>query len=135
MLFNSFQFLVFLPIVIAVYYLLPGKFKKLWLLLTSYYFYMGWNKKYIILILFSTIITYLTGILIEKYNDNICRKRASLVLCLICNFGILAFFKYFRFIINNLNNVLGSSIEPPFSFLLPIGISFYRNKGVRHCVG
>ena len=80
MLFNSFQFLVFLPIVIAVYYLLPGKFKKLWLLLTSYYFYMGWNKKYIILILFSTIITYLTGILIEKYNDDLGVKSMKLLL-------------------------------------------------------
>lgn len=64
MLFNSIQFLVFFPIVVFLYYIIPVKFRYFWLLVSSYYFYMCWNPKYVVLMLFSTVITYLSGILI-----------------------------------------------------------------------
>jgi D-alanyl-lipoteichoic acid acyltransferase DltB (MBOAT superfamily) len=66
MLFNSLQFLIFLPVVLLVYFIIPDKAKKIWLLLCSYYFYMCWNAVYIVLILFSTVVTYLCGLGIGK---------------------------------------------------------------------
>ena len=62
MLFNSIQFLIFFPIVVALYYLIPKKVRYIWLLLASYYFYMSWNAKYALLLLFSTFVTYLSGL-------------------------------------------------------------------------
>ena len=77
MLFNSFDFMVFLPIVTFIYYLIPDRIKYIWLLVTSYYFYMCWNAKYAVLILSSTVITYLSGIAIEiiKNKDWENRKK------------------------------------------------------------
>ena len=56
--FNSIDYLLFFPVVVLIYFLLPGKVKMYWLLLTSYYFYMSWNAKYGILIFFSTLIHF-----------------------------------------------------------------------------
>lgn len=66
MLFNSYQFLIFFPIVVLIYYVLPDRIKYLWLLVTSYYFYICWNAKYALWIFTSTVITYISGLLIEK---------------------------------------------------------------------
>ena len=66
MLFNSVDYLIFLPVVVVVYYAVPEKAKHIWLLIASYYFYMCWNAGYALLILFSTAITYLSGLLLEK---------------------------------------------------------------------
>ena len=69
MLFNSYNFMLFFPIVILIYFVIPRKIRYIWLLLTSYYFYMGWNPRYAVLIALSTVITYASGILIEKYHN------------------------------------------------------------------
>lgn len=66
MVFNSMEFLVFFPIVFLIYFLLPGKIRYLWLLLSSYYFYMCWNPRYVLLLLFSTLITYISGISMKQ---------------------------------------------------------------------
>ena len=66
MLFNSGKYVIFLPVVVLLYYLLPGKVKKYWLLAASYYFYMCWNAKYALLIFASTLITWLSGIGLER---------------------------------------------------------------------
>ena len=58
MLFNSLDFLIFFPIVVLGYYLIPDKWKHYWLLLASYIFYMSWNARYALLIFFSTAVTY-----------------------------------------------------------------------------
>ena len=70
MLFNSVAFAIFLPIVFILYWILPAKSRWILLLAASYYFYMGWNPKYAILIAISTIITYLSGILLNKLNNS-----------------------------------------------------------------
>ena len=79
MLFNSYGFLVFFPIVVVIYFLLPKRISYLWLLAASYYFYMGWNAKYALLLLVSTTITYVSGMLIQWLNDRhpdkICAKK------------------------------------------------------------
>ncbi len=69
MLFNSLQFLIFFPIVVLIYYIIPSKYRHIWLLAASYYFYMCWNVKYIILLLLSTIITYLCGLYLEHLKQ------------------------------------------------------------------
>lgn len=65
MLFNSLQFLIFFPIVILICFILPARIRYLWLLAASYYFYACWDARYLLLLLFSTVVTYLSGLGIE----------------------------------------------------------------------
>lgn len=66
--FNSYDFVLFFPLVLLIYFVVPAKFRYIWLLISSYYFYMGWNPKYAILIAFSTIVTYVCGLILERAN-------------------------------------------------------------------
>jgi len=145
MLFNSINFIIFLPIVLVIYYIIPTKFKKLWLLLASYFFYMCWNAKYAVLILTSTIVTYFCGIFIEKIKqmdlsdeDKTKRKKLVLVLSLIINLGILGYFKYTNFfmsLIAGISAALHVNMNvPTFDILLPVGISFYTFQAVGYTV-
>lgn len=68
MLFNSISFLIFFPVVILLYFIIPHRFRYIWLLAASYYFCMAWNPVYALLMLTSTFITYTSGILIDKAN-------------------------------------------------------------------
>lgn len=70
--FNSLEYAAFLPIVFALYWALPHKFRWVLLLVSSYYFYMSWNPRYVVLILFTTAVSYAAALLLEKY-----RNRAS----------------------------------------------------------
>lgn len=145
MLFNSTKFLLFFPVVVLVFFIFPKRWRYLWLLVTSYYFYMSWNVKYIVLILFSTIITYLCGLGIEwvkqkNWEEAVKRKRKKLlvILCLILNLAVLFFFKYFHFFIDSVNIVLapvGIQIQDTFhDFLLPVGISFYTFQALGYTI-
>lgn len=135
MLFNSFHFLIFFPIVTLTYFIIPYKIRWMWLLITSYYFYMCWNPKYAILIATSTLITYLSGILISKSKN---KKKLWVALSFISNLGILFFFKYFDFAIENINIILNklniTLITPSFDVLLPVGISFYTFQALSYTV-
>ena len=137
MLFNSIPFLIFFPIVAGLYLLLPKKIKPIWLLLASYYFYMSWNYKYVVLILFTTLVTYAAGLLIGK-ADALSKKKLFLALGLVLNFGLLFFFKYFGFFLENVSRILSvfkiGVIDNPFDFLLPVGISFYTFQAVGYCI-
>ena len=75
MLFNSLQFGLFFPIVVLLYLIMPRKMRCPWLLIASYFFYMGWNPKYAVLILTSTVITWLSGLLMDKASGCILRCR------------------------------------------------------------
>ena len=127
MLFNSFSFLVFFPLVVLIYYSIrSNKWRNLFLLAASYYFYICWKPIYVLLLLSSTAVTYLAALGIEKYRD---RKKSLLVISLVINLGILFFFKYFNWAAENmvgLLNALGLRMDvPEFNVLLPVGISFY----------
>ena len=136
MLFNTMDFIVFFPIVAFIYFVIPQKIKHIWLLLASYYFYMCWNAKYALLLLFSTAITYISGLLIDfidhKDWDNTKIEKYK-KFCVAGSFGInlmiLFLYKYFDFFIENINKLLihfnMEIIDPGFSLLLPVGISFY----------
>ena len=69
MLFNTIDFLIFFPVVLLVYFVLPAKVRYIWLLASSYYFYMCWNPAYIILLLFSTLVTYVCGRTLEWIRE------------------------------------------------------------------
>ncbi len=128
MLFNSMHFLLFFPIVTVCYYIIPRRLRYLWLLGASYYFYMSWNPKYALLIALSTVTTYLSGILLERTASH-SKKKWIAAGSFIVNLGILIGFKYFDFLLDNLNFILIrlhiSMIEKPFDAILPVGISFY----------
>ena len=137
MLFNSLEFLIFFPLVVLTYFVIPKKARYIWLLITSYYFYMGWNAKYALLIATSTIITYLSGIVIDRFKEKWIRKL-TVAVSFISNLGILVFYKYFDFILENINVVLGNIgvelISNPFDVLLPVGISFYTFQALSYTV-
>ena len=104
MLFNSLHFLIFFPIVVGIYYLIPQKAKSYWLLLASYYFYMCWNAKYVLLLLLSTIVTYVSGLLLERCGQGEKeeqKQRRQKKLCVaasfILNLSVLFVFKYLDF--------------------------------------
>lgn len=139
MLFNSYDFMIFFPVVVFVYFIIPKKLRCIWLLIASYYFYMSWNPRHAVLIAVSTIITYLGGLLLDKQRGSKSRMaKIILALNFTVNLGILFFFKYFDFFWENLNTLfalLGMDlIEKPFDVLLPVGISFYTFQALGYTV-
>lgn len=136
MVFNSTDFLVFFPIVVLVYFLVPQKVRYLWLLAASYYFYMCWNMEYVFLLLFSTVVTYGCGLLLEKVKQNSMNKkqkdrykRVIVVVSILLNMTMLFYFKYINFACDLLNiafKAIRFQIEiPKFDIMLPVGISFF----------
>lgn len=143
MLFNSIDFLIFFPIVLMIYFLIPNKIKYLWLLVASYYFYMCWNAKYALLILFSTVITYISGLLIEKVKHQpwdeakiVKYKKEIVSLSFVLNLVILFYFKYINFALNAVSRALSYfSVQisvPVFDIILPVGISFYTFQALSY---
>ena len=135
MLFNSIDFLLFFPVVCVVLFLLPKKVQWLWLLITSYYFYMSWNEKYALLILTSTIITFTTGLLINRANE-VRVKKFLVFISFFSNLSILFFYKYYDFTTEALNTVTSKfslNIDyPVLDVLLPVGISFYTFQALSY---
>lgn len=127
MLFNSFAFLIFFPVVCIIYYLLPTlKLRNLFLLVASYYFYMNWEPVYALLLLASTSITYFAALGGARFVEH---KKLFLWVGIILNLLILFFFKYFNFAAENVVAVMSwlgiQMYVPEFKVLLPVGISFY----------
>lgn len=137
MLFNSFEFLLFFPLVCIVYYIIPIKLRWAFLLLSSYYFYMNWQPIYAVLIFTSTLVTYLCALKIDATQIKR-RKKTYLTLSLFINLSILFLFKYYNFFnssIFGLLNDLGIRMSlPNFDLLLPVGISFYTFQAVGYTI-
>ncbi len=138
MLFNSLEFLIFFPLVLLIYFIIPKKVRYIWLLIASYYFYMCWNAAYALLLLASTLVTYAAGLLIDKWKDNICLKKWMVAGSLIVNFGILFYYKYAIFALDTIDVVLKKinvQLKPiELDILLPVGISFYIFQAVGYTV-
>lgn len=137
MLFNSAGYIVFFTIVCLVYFILPKKLKRVFLLLASYFFYSCWNLKCSLLMLFSTVATYLTAIAMDMVGAKK-KKKLYLGLCFFVNLAILFVFKYYSFTVNFINKILGIaalSIDMPvIDVLLPVGISFYTFQALGYIV-
>lgn len=141
MLFNSLSFLLFFPVVFLVFHLIPKRAKTLWLLLCSIFFYMCWNARYALLLLFSCTVTYGCARMMERLRQNGKSDRAvRWVLCagVLLNLAVLFFFKYFTFFFENLAaaaGLLGWHLSmPAWDLLLPVGISFYTFQAVGYTV-
>ena len=138
MLFNSFQFLVFFPIILLVYFIIPRKIRYIWLLLSSYYFYMCWNATYALLLFGSTFVTYLAARGIYRWHEKENVKKGFVAGSLVLNFGILFMFKYFSFVMESVQKVLGKFgigfQAPVLDLLLPVGISFYIFQAVGYTI-
>ncbi len=129
MVFNSYTFIVFFMIMLVLHNLpLPWKVKKINLLLASYVFYAAWNPPFILLLWLSTVVDYFVGRALYT-QENKHKKRLLLVISLIGNLGMLCFFKYGGFLLENfthLVNLVGIDFHPAKpNIILPAGISFY----------
>lgn len=137
MLFNSLHFLFFLPIVVILYYLITPKYRWVFLLFASYYFYMSWKAEYALIIIGSTIIDYWAGLRMGR-DISQKRKRKYLLLSLASNLGVLFFFKYFNFVNDSVQTILDQfSIfynKPELNVLLPVGISFYTFQTLSYSI-
>ncbi len=135
MLFSSFDFLVFFPIVTLAYFLLPEKFRNTWLLLSSCFFYMFLIPYYIIILLGTISTDFIAGKYIYKEN-NPNRKKQLLTLSLIINIGILFFFKYYNFFASEFAQLFGTQNTDDFLFqvVLPIGLSFHTFQSMSYTI-
>ena len=144
MLFNSLDFLLFFPVVTLLYFVIPVRFRHLWLLAASYYFYMCWSPRYALLMLFSTAVTWLGGRLIVRagrLSDEKKRRRnrkSALIFSLVANLAVLCVFKYLHFIFDNIVyaiSLFGGTFTPPkIDLLLPVGISFYTFQALGYTI-
>lgn len=136
MLFNSFAFLVFFTIVTCLYFMLPHKNRWFLLLTASVYFYMYFIPIYILILAFTIVIDYFAGIFLENAQGR--RKKLFLIASLVANIGVLAVFKYYNFLNNNITVFLHSfNIQnhlPVLSILLPIGLSFHTFQAMSYTI-
>jgi alginate O-acetyltransferase complex protein AlgI len=138
MLFNSIQFLLFFPLVTIIYFLLPFRFRWLFLLVASYYFYMNWMPVYAVLIFISTLTTYICSLYLDRYRDRPSARKLFMTLSLVFNFAILFLFKYYNFINETVFYALSEVglrwYVPNLDILLPVGISFYTFQAVGYTI-
>lgn len=145
MLFNSLEFFVFFPIVFLVYFCVPKKIRYFWLLISSYYFYMCWDPQYIILLFSVTFLTYIGGIILDwcnkKYEEEEKKKKIKKLVMSVgitANLGILGYFKYSGFLMENISFLLGlcriKVQSSNFNVLLPVGISFFTFQAVSYLI-
>ena len=137
MLFNSLHFAFFFPLAITIYFATPRQYRWIWLLVSSYYFYMCWNPQYVLLILCSTVVDYFAARWMAKTESDQGRKRL-LGLSLGINLGLLGTFKYFNFFSQSVQDALAAfnifAETPTFQLLLPVGISFYTFQTLSYSI-
>src|SRR5690242_18351814 len=136
MLFNSFEFLLFFPIVTILYFVLPHRYRWIHLLIASCAFYMAFIPIYILILFVTIIIDYAAGILIEDAVG--ARRKLYLLMSLVANIGVLAVFKYYNFFIDNINFVFHSAnikqSLPLLGIILPLGLSFHTFQAMSYTI-
>lgn len=136
MLFNSLHFLLFLPVVVGLYYLLPQKLRWILIFIASCYFYMAFVPKYILILFLIILIDYFSAIAIEKARPR--TRRYWLTASLLSNILLLCFFKYFNFLNENLEFVVslfGKEYHPiNLNIILPIGLSFHTFQSMSYTI-
>jgi D-alanyl-lipoteichoic acid acyltransferase DltB (MBOAT superfamily) len=140
MLFNSFEFLVFLPIVFLLYWFVfkPLKIQNLFILVASYVFYGWWDWRFLFLIALTSFFSFISGVLIEKYEGKRIWQKYVSAANIILNLGILGVFKYYNFFAENFEALFRSFgiyvDRPTLHFLLPVGISFYTFQALSYSI-
>ena len=137
MVFNSLAFLIFYPIVLLLYRILPRKLRWIMLLVASYYFYMSWQADLLYLILFTTLVSYFCARKIEFASTRFSR-RMYLLLALVASLFVLFFFKYFNFLATNVAAVMKNfglgTHDFTLDLILPVGISFYTFQTLSYVI-
>lgn len=134
MVFSSTIFLcVYLPLVLLGYYICPKKGRNLFLLIVSLVFYAWGEPKYVFLMIFSILVNYIFGRLMDKNRGRQKRMKLMLVLSVVIDIGLLSVFKYTDFVITNINAIFGSSFDL-LNIALPIGISFYTFQAMSYTI-
>lgn len=134
MVFSSLTFLyIFLPIVLIIYYIVPKKCRNLFILISGLFFYAWGEPIYVVIMIASTLIDYFAGLVIYKAGDRKTPRRLALIVSVVMNLSLLGFFKYSGFIVENINNIFGTSYGEPTS-LLPIGISFFTFQSMSYTI-
>ena len=135
MLFNSLHFVIYFFITTVIYFLLPHRFRWLFLLAISCYFYMVFVPVYILILFFTIVVDYFAGILIEQNPKH---GRSLLAMSIVVNVSFLCFFKYFNFLNENLTVLLGTADIrnpiPALTILLPIGLSFHTFQAMSYTI-
>ncbi len=135
--FNSLSFLIFLPVVVLLFWLLPHKARWAMLLIASYIFYMSWNVWLIGLIMITTVTAYVFAILIERTQNKRVKKLYLAITLIIC-LGLLVFFKYINFILESAVGVIrlfgGTPDDIVLNIILPVGISFYTFQTLSYVI-
>ena len=137
MTFNSFEFLIFFPIFLLCYFLLPKKLKMPAMLALSYWFYAAWNFRLLALIIFTTAVSYFCALAMEK-TDKKSLRRLYITLTLIVCLGTLFFFKYYNFMAGTVSGIMsainGKSYDFSLNLILPVGISFYTFQTLSYAI-
>ena len=136
MVFSSLLFLFrFLPVVFLLYFILPKKFRNALLVVASLIFYAWGEPIYVTLMLFSTVVDYTHGMLVDhfKKKNNLRAARIAVASSMIINLSLLGFFKYTDFVITNINSLFGSNFDL-LNLALPIGISFYTFQTMSYTI-
>lgn len=134
MVFSSLTFLyVFLPVVLIAYYLVPPKWKNIVIFISGIIFFAWGEPVYVLLMLFTTVVDYTAGRLMDKYDDRPKLRTVFLLMSVIIDLSLLATFKYSSFLIQNFNDLFGTQITDP-KLPLPIGISFYTFQSMSYSI-
>ena len=140
MLFNSFTFMIFLPVVFLLYWFVFKRLKwqNLLILVASYVFYGWWDWRFLILIVITSLSSYVSGLLIKRYEGQRGRQKAVSAANIVLNLGILATFKYFNFFVGSMGallHTLGMEVDwPTMRIILPVGISFYTFQALSYSI-
>lgn len=134
MVFSSIPFLyAFLPLVLLIYFICPRSRKNLILMVSGFLFYAWGEPVYVLLMLFSTLLDYTAGRVMDKYRERPAIKKAALLTSVIINLSLLALFKYSSFLAENINALFGLNLFNP-DLPLPIGISFYTFQSMSYTI-
>lgn len=140
MLFNSFEFLVFLPIVFLLYWFVfrERRQQNLLVVVASYVFYGWWDWRFLFLIAFTSLCSYVSGLLIEHFEDKRSYQKAISAFNIVLNVGVLGVFKYYNFFVENLHDFFGSfgwQLDwVTINIVLPVGISFYTFQALSYSI-
>ena len=137
MVFNSIEFIIFLPVVVLLFYLLPQKVRWLMLLAASCVFYMWFVPKYILILLVTIVIDYSAGLLMERHADAPRKKKLYFVISIVSTLTVLVIFKYLGFLTENLDRLcasLGMETHLVTHIILPIGLSFHTFQSMSYVI-
>ena len=141
MLFNSIEFLIFLPIVFVLYWFVfrQRKWQNLLIVAASYVFYGWWDWRFLVLIIFTSLCSFVSGILLERYDDRRGARTAISAANIVANLIVLGFFKYYNFFVESLNALVNALFGynlgwVTLNIILPVGISFYTFQALSYSI-